>query len=263
MRGFRVTYPHPSSPASDVRNQQRPCRRRAFIRFGTIPLADAAILLFAVAPAGPWVEVPVAASLASYGHYCRHVPFWKEANQVALVALIGPLLSLVLVLVACGNRPDHLPAWLSKATLDIVLAAVMLVLLVPVTAVLALLVRADGGPALYMRSRIGANGRRSGCPKFRTMVIDAAAALARLLASDPRAAAEWAASRTRVHDPRVAGIGWLLHRTSLDKLPRFINVRRGQISLVGQLVCEELRTASRYHHPRTVVRAVLSCGSAC
>ena len=138
-----------------------------------------------------------------------------------------------LMLVACGNHLNHLSARLSKTAFDIVVASAMIVVLAPVLAVLTLLVRADGGPAFYAHTRIGVNGRRFGCLKFRTMVTDADAVLARVLASDPAAAAEWAASRKLAHDPRITRVGRLLRRTSLDELPQLINVLRGQMSLVG------------------------------
>ena len=137
-----------------------------------------------------------------------------------------------LMLVACGNRLNHLSARLSKQIFDIVVAA-MLLLTAPVLAVLALLVRADGGPAFYAHERIGERGRRFGCLKFRTMVTDADAALARLLAGDPAAAAEWQRSRKLVRDPRITRIGRLRRRTSLDEPPQLINVLRGEMSLVG------------------------------
>ena len=138
-----------------------------------------------------------------------------------------------LMLVACGNRLNHLSARLGKAVFDVVLAGAMLVLLAPVLGVLMLLVRADGGPAFYAHERVGANGRRFGCLKFRTMVTDADAVLARVLADDPAAAAEWQASRKLARDPRITRIGRLLRRTSLDELPQLLNVLRGEMSLVG------------------------------
>jgi len=122
---------------------------------------------------------------------------------------------------------------LAKAAFDHVAAAILMVLLAPLLAGLVLLVRADGGPAFYRHRRVGAGGRMFACLKLRTMVVDADRQLARLLASDPAAAAEWQATQKLTHDPRITRIGAFLRRSSLDELPQLFNVLRGEMSLVG------------------------------
>ena len=120
-----------------------------------------------------------------------------------------------------------------KAAFDQVVAAILLVLLAPLLCALSLLVRSDGGPAFYRHKRIGANGHVFGCIKFRTMVVDADQVLQRVLAADPAAAAEWAATQKLRDDPRVTRLGRFLRRSSLDELPQLLNVLRGEMSLVG------------------------------
>jgi len=120
-----------------------------------------------------------------------------------------------------------------KRAMDIAGAGALLLFCLPVFAVLAVLIRADGGPALYGHERVGLGGRRFACLKFRSMVTDSAERLAALLASDPAARAEWEATRKLKHDPRVTRIGRFLRATSLDELPQLINVLRGEMSLVG------------------------------
>lgn len=107
---------------------------------------------------------------------------------------------------------------------------------------IAFLIRRDGGPALFRHPRVGLGGVTFSCFKFRSMVIDADARLARLLASDPVAAAEWETRRKLPRDPRITRIGAFLRRTSLDELPQLLNVLRGEMSLVGPrpVVREEL-----------------------
>jgi Undecaprenyl-phosphate galactose phosphotransferase WbaP len=120
-----------------------------------------------------------------------------------------------------------------KRLMDLLGASALLVLLAPVCVVLALLVRLDGGRALYAHQRIGRGGKPFGCLKFRSMVMDSQERLDALLASDPTARAEWDATRKLKNDPRITWVGRLLRKTSLDELPQLINVLKGEMSLVG------------------------------
>jgi len=122
---------------------------------------------------------------------------------------------------------------IAKRALDIFGAAVGLVLLAPFFLIVALMVRADGGPAFFAHQRVGRGGKLFGCLKFRSMVVDSQARLEALLASDPAARAEWDATRKLKNDPRITRIGRFLRSTSLDELPQLINVLRGEMSLVG------------------------------
>ena len=120
-----------------------------------------------------------------------------------------------------------------KCLFDQTVAVVLLVLLAPLLIGLAVLVRADGGTALYRHRRIGSHGRTFSCLKFRTMVTDAEQQLQRVLAGDPAAATEWAANQKLANDPRITRIGQFLRCSSLDELPQLLNVLRGEMSLVG------------------------------
>ena len=128
---------------------------------------------------------------------------------------------------------------IAKRALDIIGAGVGLVLLSPFFLIVALLVRADGGPAFFAHQRVGRGGKLFGCLKFRSMVIDSQARLEALLASDPAARAEWEATRKLKNDPRITPIGRFLRSTSLDELPQLINVLRGEMSLVGPRPVQE------------------------
>lgn len=120
-----------------------------------------------------------------------------------------------------------------KSVFDLLAAGVLCVLFAPLLAALALLVRADGGPAFYRHRRIGAGGRMFDCIKFRSMVLDADRVLREVIENDPAAAAEWADTQKLRNDPRITRVGRFLRRSSLDELPQLFNVLRGEMSLVG------------------------------
>lgn len=131
-------------------------------------------------------------------------------------------------LLAPGNQ-------LLKRALDLTLGGVALLVSGPVVAVAALLVKlVSPGPAFYVQRRFGRDGAPFDMLKLRTMVPDADARLETLLATSPAAAAEWRSSMKLRHDPRIIPvIGRFLRRFSIDELPQFWNVLRGEMSLVG------------------------------
>lgn len=135
--------------------------------------------------------------------------------------------------------------------MNIVVALAALIFLLPVMVLVALAVYAqDGGPVLFAHRRIGLNGRHFYCLKFRSMAIDAEARLAALLASDPEALAEWQRDHKLRRDPRVTRLGAFLRKTSLDELPQFLNVLRGDMSIVGPRPIVEAEVAKygrRFH----------------
>jgi lipopolysaccharide/colanic/teichoic acid biosynthesis glycosyltransferase len=117
---------------------------------------------------------------------------------------------------------------------DRVFAALALIALAPVLAVISgVLLLREGGPVLYSHRRIGLDGVMFDCLKFRTMRMDGDRRLAWVFEIDPIARADWNAHQKLERDPRVHRIGDVLRRTSLDELPQFWNVLRGEMSIVG------------------------------
>jgi lipopolysaccharide/colanic/teichoic acid biosynthesis glycosyltransferase len=103
--------------------------------------------------------------------------------------------------------------------MDVGVAASVVVVSAPVWAWAAIRIKAaDGGPVLYRGTRIGLHGRPFRILKFRTMVTDAEAL---------------GGSNTAADDPRLTRAGIFLRRWKLDELPQFVNVLRGEMSLVG------------------------------
>ncbi|MBD3676938.1 MAG: sugar transferase [Rhodobacteraceae bacterium] len=120
-----------------------------------------------------------------------------------------------------------------KRFFDIIIVLIGGIFVLPVLLVIAVLVRGDGGPALYSQVRIGESGRRFRFWKFRSMVEGADQMLEDYLASNPAAAREWAETQKLKHDPRISRMGRFLRKSSLDELPQLWNVLVGDMSLVG------------------------------
>ena len=123
---------------------------------------------------------------------------------------------------------------LAKRAVDIVIAAVALVLLSPVLLAIAVLNRlTTGRSVVFSQDRVGYRGGLFRCYKFRSMRHDAEEVLERHLAENPAAAREWAETQKLKHDPRVTPLGHLLRKSSLDELPQLWNVLRGEMSCIG------------------------------
>lgn len=133
----------------------------------------------------------------------------------------------------CPEVFPHVFRDMVKRGFDVVVGSLLIVLLLPLFAVLTLIVKRDGGPAFYGHTRVGRNGQKFRCLKFRSMVVNSDEVLKDLLARDPAARAEWEREFKLKHDVRVTPIGHFLRRSSLDELPQLWNVVRGEMSLVG------------------------------
>lgn len=134
-------------------------------------------------------------------------------------------------------------ARLIKRILDVIVAVLLLILALPFAAAIALaIVLEKRGPVFFAQTRIGKGKRRFRLWKFRSMVVDADAMLARHLEAHPDDLAEWRELHKLKDDPRVTRVGRLLRRCRLDELPQLVNVLRGEMSMVGPrpIVKEEI-----------------------
>jgi lipopolysaccharide/colanic/teichoic acid biosynthesis glycosyltransferase len=123
-------------------------------------------------------------------------------------------------------------ARLIKRTLDIAVSATMLVSLLPLFAVVALLIKlTDGGPILFWQTRVGRWGREFPFPKFRSMIVNAAA-LVEAKGAQNIHGKEGVTFKDK-KDPRITWIGRIIRKLSIDELPQLWCVFKGQMSLVG------------------------------
>ena len=125
-----------------------------------------------------------------------------------------------------------------KRTMDIVGALTFFVLLGPLYLGVALAVWLGlGGPVHYGQTRLGQGGRAFRFYKFRSMVNGSDELLARHLERDAAARAQWTRFQKLENDPRITPVGRVLRKLSLDELPQFFNVLKGDMSLVGPRPC--------------------------
>ena len=121
-----------------------------------------------------------------------------------------------------------------KRIFDIVLTIVGGIMISPILFWVALWVYRDSpGPVIYKHRRVGKDGKEFDCYKFRSMCVDSAEQLQKLLETDPEARKEWETSFKLKNDPRITKSGTFLRKTSLDELPQLLNVLKGEMSLVG------------------------------
>jgi lipopolysaccharide/colanic/teichoic acid biosynthesis glycosyltransferase len=134
-----------------------------------------------------------------------------------------------------------------------------LVLSAPICLLIALLIKLDSpGPVLFVQERVGLGGRRFRFYKFRTMVVDAERRQADLEDMNEASGPVFKIRK----DPRVTRLGSVIRKLSLDELPQFFNVLRGDMSLVGPRplpVRDVLRIDRRAHKRRFSVKPGITC----
>jgi len=157
--------------------------------------------------------VPILRHCQALGVTVRVVPrFYELGVELSSEEIWGlPLNTL-------RPAPSRSAPWVLKRILDVLVSGSVLLLLSPVLACLALLVKlSSAGPVLFRQSRVGLRGRTIDVLKFRSMQVNNDSATTWNVGSDPR----------------VTPVGRLLRRTSLDELPQLFNILRGDMSLVG------------------------------
>jgi lipopolysaccharide/colanic/teichoic acid biosynthesis glycosyltransferase len=128
----------------------------------------------------------------------------------------------------------------AKRAIDIVGALAFFVLLGPLYLLVALGVRLSmGSPVHFGQVRLGAGGQRFRFYKFRSMVRNSETVLDEFLSRNDMARTEWDTFQKLDKDPRITPVGNFIRKLSLDELPQFWNVLKGDMSLVGPRPCME------------------------
>ena len=185
-------------------------------------------------------------------HWLRTLTLWGATDISVIPAMRGvPLygtdmshfFSHEVALLRVRNNLRRWPARLTKRLFDTLVAALLLLVLSPMMLLIALLLKLEGGSVLFAHQRIGKNGRKFDCYKFRSMVPNAEQQLQNLLQHNAHLKAEWDKEHKLKDDPRISRMGDFLRRTSLDELPQLFNVLKSEMSLVGPrpIVQDELQ----------------------
>ena len=145
-----------------------------------------------------------------------------------------------------------------KRAFDVVMSALVVVVLSPMFAAVAIAIRIDSpGPIFFRQRRMGQNGRMFEMLKFRSMYQDAEARLEALREQNEMSGPVF----KMANDPRVTKVGRFLRRTSLDEFPQFWNVLRGDMSVVGPRppIPSEVRQYKRWQRRRLSMKPGITC----
>lgn len=156
------------------------------------------------------------------------------------------------------NTPNNYLALKMKSVMDYVGSALILLAISPIILCVAIAIKLDDrGPIFFRQVRVGQNGRLFHCLKFRTMVTNAEDLKNTLLDKNEQ---EGPVFKIK-NDPRVTKIGHFLRKSSLDELPQFINVLKGEMSIVGPRppVPSEVEEYERWQRRRLSMKPGITC----
>lgn len=145
-----------------------------------------------------------------------------------------------------------------KELFDIVFSVVVIVATLPIMLIIALLIKIeDGGDIFFRQERIGLNGRRFICYKFRSMIPNADELIDQLQHKNESDGPTFKIE----NDPRITWIGKFLRKTSLDEFPQFLNVIKGEMAVVGPRppLLKEVKQYEKYQLRRLSMKPGISC----
>lgn len=145
-----------------------------------------------------------------------------------------------------------------KELFDIFFSAFILVITSPIMLVITILIKLeDGGPIFFKQVRVGQNGRRFVCFKFRSMIPNAEKLIDELKDKNESDGPTFKIE----NDPRITKIGRLLRKTSLDEFPQFLNVMKGEMSIVGPRppLLSEVKQYEKYQLRRLSMKPGITC----
>jgi exopolysaccharide biosynthesis polyprenyl glycosylphosphotransferase len=157
-----------------------------------------------------------------------------------------------------ANNTKNYFALKVKEILDFVFSLIIVILISPVLLSIAIAIKIeDGGSIFFKQQRVGLNGRLFKCLKFRTMVENAEALRVKLESQNEQSGPVFKIK----NDPRVTRVGRFLRKTSLDELPQFFNVLKGEMSIVGPRppIPSEVQQYQRWQRRRLSMKPGITC----
>ena len=170
--------------------------------------------------------------------------FFHDITSHKIVSHLGPY-----YVITYANRFLSMRQMIIKRTMDIIGGMMGMVFLIPLTAIVAPIIRIESpGPIFFKQKRVGKNGRIFTMYKFRSMYIDAEAQKQRLMTQNEMNGLMFKLK----DDPRITKIGKFIRKTSIDELPQFFNILKGDMSLVGTRppTIDEFEQYQSYHKKR-------------
>jgi len=182
--------------------------------------------IFISVPSDRHLVKTIAQKARSTGAQVRVVPdLYEEVAAEPSIEYIGRVPTLLL----CQNTKPAIPLLIKRMT-DVIFSGIALILLSPLFAIVACIIKLDSKGSVFYRSvRVGKKGVTFACYKFRTMVENADALKGSLVHLNERDQILFKIAA----DPRITRVGKYLRKFSIDELPQFWNVLRGEMSLVG------------------------------
>lgn len=197
----------------------------------------------------------------------RSVSLFGDVVPPAGAKVEAQLMGGVPMLVLHNTPQNPLPLAI-KSFMDRIIAFVALLMLSPLFAILAFLIKKyDGGPVFYAQDRVGRNGRIFKFYKFRSMVLNASETLEKMRREEPEKyrsiniMEEPFFKAKEGDDPRITPVGRFIRKYSLDELPQFWNVLRGDMSLVGPRppLPNEVEQLAPWQRRKLSVKGGLTC----
>jgi exopolysaccharide biosynthesis polyprenyl glycosylphosphotransferase len=185
--------------------------------------------------------------------YRMYSPFFNMLTNKTRLHYFGttPLLTI-------SNIPSNYLGLTIKSVFDFLFSLMVLIILSPFFLLIALIIKIDSkGPVFFHQTRVGLHGRKFVVYKFRTMVADAEKLKVHLQEQNEMDGPVFKIAK----DPRITRVGHFLRKASIDELPQFFNVLRGDMSVVGPRppIPFEVKQYERWQHRRLSMKPGLTC----